>query len=85
MSRKFFPQAIFLILLLAGSCQPVCEKPVILVSREFGNTFMNWLSRADNNIRRINMYTVSGDSIAYFLTEANGIIIRKQTCKNHET
>ena len=36
---------------------------------------MNWLSRADNTIERTNMYTVSADSIDYFLGLADGIII----------
>ncbi len=36
---------------------------------------LNWLSRVDNTIERINMYTISNDSISYFLAKADGMII----------
>lgn len=64
-----------IILLFAGACKTPGSKSVVLVSREYGNIFMNWLSRGDNTIERVNMYTVSDDSIMYFLSVAGGIII----------
>ncbi len=75
MFRKATIHSLIIILLFAGACKTPSSKPVVLVSREYGNLFMNWLSRADNTIERINMYTVPADSIMHFLSLANGIII----------
>jgi putative glutamine amidotransferase len=75
MFRKSVLHALLILLLIAGACSSPGTKPVILVSREYGNRFMNWLSRADNTIRRIDMYPVSSDSIDHYLALADGIII----------
>lgn len=75
MIRKIWLAPVLALVLLATSCKQCPDPPVILVSREYGNVMLNWLSRVDNTIERISMYTVSNDSINYFLEKADGIII----------
>lgn len=75
MFRNFILHILIPVLLLAVTCQSPAPKPVILVSKEYDNRFVNWLSKADSSIERINMYTVSRDSIGYYLSHAHGIII----------
>jgi len=75
MFRKSVIFSLIIILLFTGSCQKHNQEPLILVSKESGNTFMNWLARDDNTIKRINMYNVSADSIAWYLSLSDGIII----------
>ncbi len=75
MFRKIYTHSLIIILLFAGACKTPGSKSVVLVSREYGNIFINWVSRADNTVELVNMYTVSDDSIMYFLSVAGGIII----------
>ena len=75
MFRKNNIITLLLILFISGSCQVPDKQPVILVSKEYGNIMLNWLSRVDNTILRINMYNVADDSIAFWLSKADGFII----------
>ena len=75
MLRKSVILSIAIFLLFGGACQENTQEPLILVSKEYGNTFMNWLARADNTIARINMNSISADSIDHFLSISDGIII----------
>jgi len=75
MFRKSVIFSFIIILLFSGSCQKQNQEPIILVSKESGNTFMNWLARADNTVQRINMYNLPADSIAFYLSLSDGIII----------
>jgi len=75
MFRKSVIFSLIIILFFTGSCQEDNQEPLILVSKESGNTFMNWMARADNAIKRINMYNVPADSIACYLSLSDGIII----------
>jgi putative glutamine amidotransferase len=74
MFRKPILLLIVAILLVAGACQshPV---PVVLVSKDYDNRFAEWLPMSGRSCRPVNMYTVSSDSIAYYLSMADGIII----------
>jgi hypothetical protein len=74
MFRKTVTRALLLPLVLAAARSHQGTEPLILVSREYGNRFMNWLARADNGIRRIDMYRVSTDSIAYYLAGLMGSV-----------
>ena len=74
MFRKTIIQSLAVILLVAAACQsdPV---PVVLVSKDYDNRFAEWLPMAGRQCKSVNMYTVSADSIAYYLSMADGIII----------
>ena len=74
MFRKTIIQSLAVILLVAAACQsdPV---PVVLVSKDYDNRFAEWLPMAGRQCKPVNMYTVSADSIAYYLSMADGIII----------
>jgi putative glutamine amidotransferase len=63
-----------LILLLAGACQSG-PAPVVLVSKDYDNRFAEWLPMTGRPCLTVNMYTVSADSIATYLSMADGIII----------
>ena len=66
---------LLLLLLLGAACSPPRTEPTVLVSREYGNRFQNWLSAAGSSVRRIDMYRVGNDSIGYYLEQSDGIII----------
>lgn len=74
MFRKTIIQVLAVILLISSACQsdPV---PVVLVSKDYDNRFAEWLPMAGRQCNPVNMYTVSADSIAYYLSMADGIII----------
>jgi gamma-glutamyl-gamma-aminobutyrate hydrolase PuuD len=74
MFRKSVLPLIGVILLMAGVCQsgPV---PVILVSKDYDNRFVQWLPMAGRPCLTVNMYAVGADSITYYLSRADGIII----------
>jgi len=62
-----------LVILIAGRC----NKPdtVILVSKIYSDNFYEWLRHSEDYLELTDMYTVSQDSIEYFLNHADGIII----------
>jgi putative glutamine amidotransferase len=74
MLRKSVFPYIGVILFLAGACHSD-PLPVILVSKDYDNRFSQWLPMAGRPCLTINMYTVGADSIAYYLSLADGIII----------
>jgi len=75
MFRKAIIQLLALILLVAGACQSPGPVPVVLVSKDYDNRFAEWLPMAGRPFKPVNMYTVCDDSIAYYLSMADGIII----------
>lgn len=63
----------FLVILLAGCYhRPDAE---ILISKIYNTHFHEWLMQTGHDLNLRDMYTVSADSIRYFLGEADGIII----------
>lgn len=72
--KKSVLPLIGVILLLAGACQSG-HVPVILVSKDYDNRFVQWLPMAGRPCLVVSMYAVSADSIAYYLSKADGIII----------
>ena len=75
MMRKnlFFP--VLAILLFLAGCQATKDDPLVLVSKNYTPNLLNWLQHADPDVSIVNMYTVSEDSIAWFLGRADGILI----------
>lgn len=73
MFRKAIIQLLSAILLIAGACES--PAPLVLVSKEYDNRFAEWLPMAGKSIDQVNMYDVNPDSIAFYLSKANGIII----------
>jgi len=74
MFRKTTIQVLAAILLLAAGCQSGPTN-LVLVSKDYDNRFAEWLPMAGRKCTPVNMYTVSSDSIEYYLSKANGIII----------
>jgi len=74
MFRKAIIQLLALILLLGAACQSG-PRSIVLVSKDYDNRFAEWLPMADSKCESVNMYKVSSDSIAYYLSMADGIII----------
>jgi len=74
MFRKTTIQVLAAILLLAAGCQSGPTN-LVLVSKDYDNRFAEWLPMAGRKCTSVNMYTVSSDSIAYYLSKADGIII----------
>jgi putative glutamine amidotransferase len=75
MFRKKTIYFLFLSLVLSGACESPSTKPLIIISKEYNKNFSSWLSMADTNHNRVNMYNVSEDSISLLLSLADGIII----------
>jgi putative glutamine amidotransferase len=75
MFRKAIIQLLAVILLVAGACQSPGPVPVVLVSKDYDNRFAEWLPMAGRPSKPVNMYTVCDDSIVYYLSMADGIII----------
>lgn len=74
MFRKTIIHVLAAILFLAAACQ-FGPTNLVLVSKDYDNRFAEWLPMAGRKCIPVNMYTVSSDSIAYFLSKADGIII----------
>ena len=74
MYRKYFIPLVAAILLAAGACQT--DSPtLVLVSKDYDNRFAEWLPMSDRECITVNMDKVAADSVAYYLSEASGIII----------
>ena len=74
MFRKAIIQVLAVILLVAAACQSG-PTSMVLVSKDYDNRFAEWLPMAGRQCNPVNMYTVSTDSIDYYLSMADGIII----------
>lgn len=74
MFRKAIIQVLAAILLVAAACQSG-PTSTVLVSKDYDNRFAEWLPMAGRQCNPVNMYTVSTDSIDYYLSMADGIII----------
>jgi gamma-glutamyl-gamma-aminobutyrate hydrolase PuuD len=62
-----------LLILFAGSCNKPDTK--ILISKIYSDNFHEWLIQSGKELKLTDMYTVSLDSIEYFLSQTSGIII----------
>jgi putative glutamine amidotransferase len=74
MFRKAIIHLLAAILLIAAACQsgPI---PLVLISKDYDSRFAEWLPMAGRKCKPVNMYTVSTDSITYYLSVADGMII----------
>ncbi|MCK4853638.1 MAG: hypothetical protein KAT31_05240, partial [Bacteroidales bacterium] len=73
MFRKAIIQVLAAILLIAAACQSG-PTTLVLISKDYDNRFAEWLPMAGRQCKPVNMYTLSTDSIAYYLSMADGII-----------
>ncbi len=72
--KKLFYLALTVIFLT--SCSQSGQKPVVVVSKDYGKKFTTWLHKQDTNITVISLYGIHDqDSIKKILRKADGIII----------
>ena len=68
-----------IILLLLGSCKKNDKPVIIAISKAYPNIKANmcvkWLSRNDNTIEFVNMYTLSTDSVEDVLKKCSGLLL----------
>lgn len=74
MFRKAIIQLLAATLLIVAACQSH-PTSLVLVSKDYDNRFEEWLPMAGIKCKSVNMYTVSTDSIKYYLSKADGIVI----------
>ena len=75
MFRKAFFPLVAAALLLAVACQSPAPTPLVLVSKEYDNRFAEWLPMAGGRVDQVNMYNIAMDSIGFYLSMADGMVI----------
>jgi len=67
---------ILALLTLVFACSPKTHKPLVLVSKSYAaRTYEKWLLNADKSVQIKLMYGLPKDTISYYLSHANGILI----------
>lgn len=66
---------IFLSLVLFVACQQPKQQAVVVVSKNYNQAFTKWIHKVDKNIKVVEAYGITGDSLKKLLKLADGIII----------